>query len=88
MRAPTKLNYLEPTQRAGKIFTQRGLEGGIVMLNLLRFREIADYSANPELAPLRRSAAQKRSTDISGTRSHFCAIAEANSCCLALAGLS
>ena len=27
------------------------IEGGLVMLNLLRFREVADYSANPELAP-------------------------------------
>jgi len=51
MRAPAKLNYLEPTQKAGKLFVQRGLEGGMVMLNLLRFREIADYSVSPELAP-------------------------------------
>jgi len=29
----------------------RNLTGEVVMLNLLRFREIADYSANPELAP-------------------------------------
>jgi hypothetical protein len=30
---------------------RRGIKGEVVMLNLLRFREIADYSANPELAP-------------------------------------
>lgn len=28
----------------------RQIKGSIVMLNLLRFREIADYSATPELA--------------------------------------
>jgi hypothetical protein len=32
------------------LFT-RNIEGEVVMLNLLRFREVADYSANPELAP-------------------------------------
>ncbi|MGH8219731.1 MAG: DUF1330 domain-containing protein [Steroidobacteraceae bacterium] len=30
---------------------QRGIEGCVVMLNLLRLRDVADYSANPELAP-------------------------------------
>ena len=29
----------------------RGIEGSVVMLNLLRFRDVADYSASPELAP-------------------------------------
>ncbi|MFC3653564.1 hypothetical protein ACFONN_18550 [Dyella humi] len=29
----------------------RQLQGGIVMLNLLRFRTVADYSATPNLAP-------------------------------------
>ena len=29
----------------------RQMSGPVVMLNLLRFREIADYSATPELAP-------------------------------------
>jgi len=43
--------YIEPTQSAGKRFIQRSLEGSIVMLNLMRFREFADYSAHPELAP-------------------------------------
>ncbi|VTZ49345.1 conserved hypothetical protein [Methylocella tundrae] len=51
MSAPAKVNYLEPTQSTGRLFIERGLEGSIVMLNLLRFREIADYSAHPELAP-------------------------------------
>jgi uncharacterized protein (DUF1330 family) len=30
---------------------RRNIAGPVVMLNLLRFREVADYSANPELAP-------------------------------------
>lgn len=44
-------NYLEPTQEAGRAFITRGLTGTVVMLNLLRFRTIADYSASPQLAP-------------------------------------
>jgi hypothetical protein len=43
--------YLEPTQEQGREFFSRGIVGSIVMLNLLRFRAIADYSAAPELAP-------------------------------------
>lgn len=43
--------YLEPTQQAGAALFRRKLEGSVVMLNLLRFREIADYSATPDLAP-------------------------------------
>lgn len=45
------IRYIEPSQRAGKRFMQRGIEGSIIMLNLLRFREVADYTANPELKP-------------------------------------
>jgi hypothetical protein len=29
----------------------RGISGSVVMLNLLRFRSLADYSATPTLAP-------------------------------------
>ncbi len=43
--------YLEPTQAAGRELFTRGVEGPVVMLNLLRFRAVADYSAHPELAP-------------------------------------
>ena len=42
---------LEPTQAAGRAFWQRGIAGPVVMLNLLRFRGVADYSADPHLAP-------------------------------------
>jgi hypothetical protein len=43
--------YLEPTQELGRAFMMRGLTGPVVMLNLLRFREHADYSEHPELKP-------------------------------------
>jgi hypothetical protein len=44
-------SHLEPTQESGRALVQRRLHGPVVMLNLLRFREVADYSAHPELAP-------------------------------------
>ena len=43
--------YLDPTQEAGRAFVSRRISGPVVMLNLLRFRETADYSAAPDLAP-------------------------------------
>lgn len=43
--------FLEVTQEAGAAFFSRDIKGGIVMLNLLRFRDTADYSENPELKP-------------------------------------
>lgn len=50
---PTTRRYLEPTQESGRALVRRGITGEVVMLNLLRFREIADYTATPELAPER-----------------------------------
>ncbi|GLQ89645.1 DUF1330 domain-containing protein [Dyella flagellata] len=44
-------HYLEPTREAGRAFMARPWQGGVVMLNLLRFRAVADYSATPNLAP-------------------------------------
>lgn len=43
--------HLEPTQESGRAFFMRGIAGSVVMLNLLRYRAIADYSASPQLAP-------------------------------------
>jgi uncharacterized protein (DUF1330 family) len=43
--------YLEPTQESGRAFFGRGISGSVVMLNMLRFRALADYSTAPELAP-------------------------------------
>jgi hypothetical protein len=51
MSATDPIRYLEPSQAAGRAFVLRGLEGSVVMLNLLRFRDVADYAAHPELAP-------------------------------------
>ena len=48
---PDQTQYLEPTQESGRDFMMRGIEGEVVMLNLLRFREVADYSATPDLEP-------------------------------------
>ncbi|MEO8505367.1 MAG: DUF1330 domain-containing protein [Acidobacteriota bacterium] len=44
-------SFFEPTQESGRAFFMRGIEGSVVMLNLLRFRATADYSATPELTP-------------------------------------
>jgi hypothetical protein len=43
--------YLDPSDASARRFFERGIEGPVVMLNLLRFRELADYSGSPELAP-------------------------------------
>ena len=43
--------HIEPTQELGGALMARGIEGPVVMLNLLRFREVADYSRSPQLAP-------------------------------------
>jgi len=43
--------FLEVTQEAGVALFRRNITGEVVMLNLLRFRDVADYSANPELMP-------------------------------------
>lgn len=43
--------YLEVGDDAGREFFLRGIAGPVVMLNLLRFRETADYSDFPHLAP-------------------------------------
>ncbi|NRB47599.1 MAG: DUF1330 domain-containing protein [Saprospiraceae bacterium] len=43
--------FLAATQAAGKAFFMRQIQGPVVMLNLLRYRETADYTAQEELAP-------------------------------------
>ena len=43
--------FIEPTREAGAALVRRGIEGPVEMLNMLRFREVADYSRSPELAP-------------------------------------
>jgi len=51
--------YLMPTQEAGLEFLMRKIDGSVVMLNLLRFREEADYSASPELIPAQPISGKK-----------------------------
>lgn len=43
--------YLDPTDESVRRLFARRIEGPVTMLNLLRFREWADYSAFPGLAP-------------------------------------
>lgn len=43
--------YLNPSEATGAALLARSLPGAVVMLNLLRFREIADYSDFPDIAP-------------------------------------
>jgi len=61
MREGKETFYLEPTQESGRAFVTRRIAGSVVMLNLLRFRKVADYSATPELAP---------QTEISGEQAY------------------
>ncbi|HET6158946.1 MAG TPA: hypothetical protein VFE34_11415 [Dongiaceae bacterium] len=50
-KSDAQSRYLEPTREAGRAFFQRGIVGEVVILNLLRFRAVADYWASPALAP-------------------------------------
>ena len=49
---PSHVVYLDPSPDNIQALINRAVEGPIVMLNLLRFRDIADYSDFPELEPL------------------------------------
>ena len=46
-----RAHFLEPTQESGAALFRRNISGEVIMLNLLRFKETADYSVTPELAP-------------------------------------
>ena len=43
--------FLDVSPEAGAALFARNISGAVTMLNLLRFREVADYSAHPELRP-------------------------------------
>jgi hypothetical protein len=43
--------HLDPTDENVRHLLDRHLTGPVVMLNLLRFRETADYGDHPDLAP-------------------------------------
>ena len=47
----TRQAYLDPTQEQGREFFLSGISGAVTMLNLLRFRDEADYSQHSHLAP-------------------------------------
>ncbi len=44
-------NYINPTDAAAIALFSKGIEGEIVMLNMIKFKDIADYSEHPELSP-------------------------------------
>ncbi len=46
-----KSTYLQPTQQSGAALFKRQIQGEVIMLNLIRLRDTADYSEHPELAP-------------------------------------
>ena len=48
---PSQTTYLDVTEAAGRALFMRRITGPVVMLNVLRFRAQADYSATPHLAP-------------------------------------
>lgn len=64
--------YLEPSWEAGRDLVRRSIAGEIVMLNLLRLRDVADYAAAPELAPPQPiSGAEAFDRYIAHTRPHL-----------------
>ena len=48
---PSPARYLDPSEENARQFFGRGIKGPVSMLNLLRFRDEADYSAFPEVDP-------------------------------------
>ena len=58
--------HLYPSDEAGRDFIMRGFEGPVMMLNLLKLRDVADYADYPELAgdgPISGRAAYARYID-------------------------
>ena len=43
--------HLDPSDANVRHLLARSIEGPVVMVNLLRFRDVADYTSHPELAP-------------------------------------
>jgi hypothetical protein len=43
--------YIDPTDESVAALFRRQIKGELVMLNLLRFRPVADYTGFPDLAP-------------------------------------
>ena len=72
MRTYSDRMYIEPTDENGRQLFDRGITGPVSMLNLLRFREIADYSANPDLASSEPISGRQPMTSTRPTRSPSC----------------
>ena len=45
------MKYIDVTEDVGRRFFSKKQEGPIIMLNLLKFKELADYTVFPELKP-------------------------------------
>lgn len=43
--------YLEPTDASAVSLFRQNIQGEVIMLNLLRFRDVADYTSQPDMAP-------------------------------------
>lgn len=59
MDTSKKESYLMATQESGRKFIMRQIQGNVIMLNMLRFREVADYTDFPELAPEKAISGQE-----------------------------
>ena len=46
-----KENYINPTDAAAMALFSKGIKGEVVMLNMIKFKDKADYSEHPQLAP-------------------------------------
>ena len=52
--------YIKPTEESGRLaFGRRAFVGSVTMLNLVRFRETADYTDFPDLAPVEPISGRK-----------------------------
>ena len=51
MHIDEKKVYIDPDDENGAALFRRQISGNVVMLNLLRFRPVADYTGFPQLAP-------------------------------------
>ena len=61
-------SYIVPTPESINTLFSHQIEGELVMLNLLRFRQLADYSGSPELAPDKPLSGRGRLPKIHGAR--------------------
>ena len=46
-----KKKYINPTDEAAVKLFSSGLQGEVFMLNMIKYKDTADYSQNPELEP-------------------------------------